>query len=969
MKKLFVVLAAILLLAIIACSSKGSSSSSSSSTTTSATVNSTGGSVQLADGANVTIPAGVVADNSSVTLTKLAQPQLYASQATAVTDSYQITIPAGSITTQSSGSNNVITFQIPIPTSISASVKKVLSHMKAMVSDSIPDDAYYASELNITNSTSTNALYGTYFVSSSGMLNINAPVGAFTTSGSTAITTQATVTGLNMINYYSVQTSLNGVTPSTTGSSPTFPPVSCTNIINGICSSYDQTTILAGKTPIILIHGWQIFTKNTYPMQDCWDDFINYFNLDSSSLKGNYKLYSFDYPTAGHVETNAQNLESIISSYFPSQKVVIIAHSMGGLVAHSYIQEYGGGSKVLKLITLGTPYHGSPLMQYLHYTYEGLAILDLTNSFLALTTPGSLDLQWDNYIYDSGIQTPSAPYYLTTLFNDLKTQYANLYCAFAGSINPAADGENIQSPLFLFYGLYPHGYYDVFGAILQGYGNGYPSDGVVPLVSAVANDSNGNPPSGFVIKDLEVDYDHSQMTGKSSTDQLFDQIESVLTALLPSSYNISGIITDSNSKPLSGVTVYLSGGSSSANTITDVYGNYSFNVAYGTYTLTPVLAGYAFNPASTGVNADGTNANFIISNITATANPVPTYNISGTVTLNSVGLAGVTITLTGSGSIPTTTDSYGNYTFTGAQNGSYTVTPSMTGYTFSPASSPANVSGANFTVPDFVATASGTVTEFSAGISADACPYDITVGPDGNLWFTEFYGNRIGRITPTGVVTEFSAGITDKAGLYGITVGPDGNLWFTEYLGNRIGRITPTGVVTEFSAGITDKACPYAITVGPDGNLWFTESGGYGIGRITPTGVVTEFSVGTPGFCYDGICNNGLYGITVGPDGNLWFTEYLGNRIGRITPTGVVTEFSAGITDKADPWGITVGPDGNLWFTESAGYRIGRITPTGVVTEFSAGIITDNAHLYGITVGPDSNLWFTESAGIGRITP
>jgi ABC-type Fe3+-hydroxamate transport system substrate-binding protein len=125
MKKLFVVLATVLLLAIMACSSGGSSSSnnSSSSNTTSATVNSTGGSVQLADGATVTIPAGVVVDNTSVTLTKLAQPQLYASKATAVTDTYQISFPAGSITDQS-GSNNFLTFQIPVPTSISTTVKK-----------------------------------------------------------------------------------------------------------------------------------------------------------------------------------------------------------------------------------------------------------------------------------------------------------------------------------------------------------------------------------------------------------------------------------------------------------------------------------------------------------------------------------------------------------------------------------------------------------------------------------------------------------------------------------------------------------------------------------------------------------------------------------------------------------------------------------------------------------------------------
>src|SRR6478672_11672571 len=92
------------------------------------------------------------------------------------------------------------------------------------------------------------------------------------------------------------------------------------------------------------------------------------------------------------------------------------------------------------------------------------------------------------------------------------------------------------------------------------------------------------------------------------------------------------------------------------------------------------------------------------------------------------------------------------------------------------------------------------VTEFSAGISAGAGPRNITAGPDGNLWFTEHMGGRIGRITPLGVVTEFSAGISAGATPVGITAGPDGNLWFTEENGDRIGRITPAGVVTEFSA-------------------------------------------------------------------------------------------------------------------------------------------------------------------------
>ena len=91
----------------------------------------------------------------------------------------------------------------------------------------------------------------------------------------------------------------------------------------------------------------------------------------------------------------------------------------------------------------------------------------------------------------------------------------------------------------------------------------------------------------------------------------------------------------------------------------------------------------------------------------------------------------------------------------------------------------------------------GQVTEFSAGITTGSNPNGIVAGPDGNLWFTEFLGKRVGRITPAGVVTEFSAGFTPADGFpTSIAAGPDGNLWFTEPYGNRIGRITTAGVVT-----------------------------------------------------------------------------------------------------------------------------------------------------------------------------
>ena len=256
-------------------------------------------------------------------------------------------------------------------------------------------------------------------------------------------------------------------------------------------------------------------------------------------------------------------------------------------------------------------------------------------------------------------------------------------------------------------------------------------------------------------------------------------------------------------------------------------------------------------------------------------------------------------------------------------------------------------------------TPAGTITEFTVP-TASAGPRQIAAGPDGNLWFTEFSAAKIGQITPSGTITEFSTGITASSGPRGITTGPDGNLWFTEYNASKIGRITPSGTVTEFSTGITASSGPRSIDPGPDGNLWFTENNASQIGRITTGGVVTEFNSGIT-------ANSQPARITSGPDGNLWFTENIGNNVGQITTSGTVTEFPI-TTSASAPVGIAPAADGTLWFAENAADKIGDITTAGTVAEYT--VPTASGGPQDIVAGPDGNVWFTEQSGdkIGKIT-
>jgi streptogramin lyase len=116
----------------------------------------------------------------------------------------------------------------------------------------------------------------------------------------------------------------------------------------------------------------------------------------------------------------------------------------------------------------------------------------------------------------------------------------------------------------------------------------------------------------------------------------------------------------------------------------------------------------------------------------------------------------------------------------------------------------------------------------------------------------------------------------------GIAAGPDGNLWFTERDGNKIGRISPSGAITEYPLPTT-RSGPAWITAGPDGNLWFTEFDNNKIGRISPAGGSDEFGVYQE--------NSGPQGITRGPDGNLWFTDVTGNKIGRFSPGEMIVPY------------------------------------------------------------------------------
>ena len=95
-------------------------------------------------------------------------------------------------------------------------------------------------------------------------------------------------------------------------------------------------------------------------------------------------------------------------------------------------------------------------------------------------------------------------------------------------------------------------------------------------------------------------------------------------------------------------------------------------------------------------------------------------------------------------------------------------------------------------------------------------------GPDGNLWFTEYGGNKIGRITTAGVITEFAIPTAvEPAQRHRVRPGRQlsglRSTAATRSARSRRPASSPRSPCRPRRAG------PTSIVTGPDQNLWFTE--------------------------------------------------------------------------------------------------------------------------------------------------
>ncbi len=326
-----------------------------------------------------------------------------------------------------------------------------------------------------------------------------------------------------------------------------------------------------------------------------------------------------------------------------------------------------------------------------------------------------------------------------------------------------------------------------------------------------------------------------------------------------------------------------------------------------------------------------------------------------------------------------------------------------------------------------IRTVAGTGVKGSAGDGGPATaaqidnPFGITRGPDGNLWFCEYTGQRVCKITADGKI-HIVAGTGAKG--YSGDGGPalnatfnlpheirfdkKGDLFIVDMTNHAVRKVDmKTGVISTFAgtgkpgysgdggpAKDAQFKQPHSIQFDPAGDLYICDIGNNVIRKVDmKSGIISTFAgTGKPGPTPDGapIAGtplNGPRSMDFDAQGNLWLVTRAGNQVFKFDlRSGKIHHIAgngkAGFTGNggpakdatlSGPKGVSVAPNGNVYLADTESHTVRMIDMKRGTLELIAGtgekgdgpegdpLKCKMARLHGVFVDKDGSVFIGDS--------
>jgi sugar lactone lactonase YvrE len=210
-------------------------------------------------------------------------------------------------------------------------------------------------------------------------------------------------------------------------------------------------------------------------------------------------------------------------------------------------------------------------------------------------------------------------------------------------------------------------------------------------------------------------------------------------------------------------------------------------------------------------------------------------------------------------------------------------------------------------------------------------PTEVLADASGNIYVADTENNRVRRISTTGVITTVAGNGTSSSGgdggpatnasLWaprGLALDAVGNLYITEFSGNRVRKVSPTGIISSVagtggwgSGGDGGPAInallanPSGVAVNTQGNIYVADYNNSKIRRIDSQGTITTISGdGFQGYTGDGGPAGAArlklpYRVAFDASGNLLVLDTGNNRVRRIQAIGGVVSGAGTISTVA----------------------------------------------------------------------